>query len=289
VIAFSLFSDKYIRVERNVLLVGSMTAPDAGLGALMLGITLAVFVLSLRYRKEFMIHHPERRRTYDSVLLAFLLVASGIGLTVARELSGTEGENWRTLSFLLSLGGVSAFLAGWLDLLKDLAGIPRVEPLVEFDGTTVNDLSPGLYFCLSRNLPEIVRNLMVGRAALIVSREPIDSIRERFQAQQTPVLWLTKVNGKNTVHPHRLEFLTQTLVDFMRRDERDKLIILEGIEYLILELGFQKVFKFMTTIKDYAVVNNTIVVVPLDERTLDKKELTILGREFQMLGLKTKT
>ncbi|WP_457752401.1 DUF835 domain-containing protein [Thermococcus sp.] len=265
-----------------------MSAPNVGLGLVMVTMTLTIFILSLRHRKDFILQHPERRRTYDSVLLAFLLVSSGILIAIAREIWGVENEGWRTVSFAMSLGGITAFLVGWMDLLKDISGVPEVRPLVEFDGVATDKLSPGLYFCLSKNLHGIAKNLMVGRAALIISRDPPEKVKEKFGVQQTPILWLTKLSGENKVHPHRLEYLTQTLVDFMKKDPNEKLIVLGGIEYLILELGFQPVFKFLTTIKDHAILNNTIVVVPLDEKTLDKKELTILEREFQKLGLKTK-
>ncbi|MBO8175714.1 MAG: DUF835 domain-containing protein [Thermococcus sp.] len=121
---------------------------------------------------------------------------------------------------------------------------------------------------------------MKGRAGVVISRIPPDVLRKKFKLEKTPILWLTKIEGKNTVHPHRLEFLLHTLVNFMKKNSDPKIIFFDGFEYLVLENGFIPVFRFLTALKDYAIMNNTIVVIPIREEIFDTRELSILKREF---------
>lgn len=110
-------------------------------------------------------------------------------------------------------------------------------------------------------------------------------VRERLGIEKTPpILWLTTIEDKNAVSPTRLEFLLQTLVNFMRKTEDPKVIFLDGgVEYLMLENGFASVFKFLTTLKDYASLHNTVIVVPLTEEGMDERNLKLLQREFERL------
>ena len=144
---------------------------------------------------------------------------------------------------------------------------------------------PDFYICDINEGYSVFLNLLKGRAGAIISRISPEVLRKRLKLEKTPILWLTKVEGENTVHPHRLEFLLHTLVDFMRRNNKPKVILLDGLEYLVLENGFIPVFRFLASLKDYAVMNNTVIVVPIRMDTFDKKELSLLKREFEELEL----
>lgn len=82
---------------------------------------------------------------------------------------------------------------------------------------------------------------------------------QTLQSRKQPVLWISKAGGENTVFPTRLEFLLQTIVDFMRSPDAPKMILLDGVEYLILENGFVPIFKFLTALRDYAIIHNTVL------------------------------
>jgi len=68
-----------------------------------------------------------------------------------------------------------------------------------------------------------------------------------FEELRIPTLWITKVRGENTVEPTRLAPLMQYIVD---KTDKDTAVIIEEIEYLILENGFETIFKFLTNLKD---------------------------------------
>lgn len=73
------------------------------------------------------------------------------------------------------------------------------------------------------------------------------------------------------------------MVDFMRKTDDPKVIFLDGVGYLILENGFVPVFRFLTTLKDYTALYNTVVIVPLREDGLDEKTVNLMYREFERM------
>nr|WP_240912141.1 MULTISPECIES: DUF835 domain-containing protein [unclassified Thermococcus] len=127
---------------------------------------------------------------------------------------------------------------------------------------------------------ELFLTLLNSRKGFVISREPLSFVKRRLGSKEVPVLWLTKVEGENSVHPSRLPYLLQTLVDFMRGEDAPKVVLLDGFEYLVLENGFKPVFKFLTSLKDYALLNNTIVLLPLSKKAFDEREYAMLSKEF---------
>ncbi|AHF79958.1 DUF835 domain-containing protein [Thermococcus paralvinellae] len=263
---------------------------------LVVGIIANIIVaLSFKYRSVFIQHHPRLKKFYDYILLGivFSVVAKLVFIPLDLDDMGlisiptSQGVILNMAgNFLFMVGGV-LFILGWMHILKTLTSKYDLIPIVEFEGSDDNyeEIPAGIYLCKVDKCYHAFLKLLKGRAGVIISRIPPDTLCKKFKLEKTPILWLTKVEGDKNIHPHRLEFLMHTLVDFMRRCKNPKVVMLDGIEYLILENGFTPVFKFLTALKDYAVMNNTIIVVPIKEEIFDTRELSILKREFGELKL----
>lgn len=250
---------------------------------LSLALMMALILLSLRRRGIFISLYPEKRWTYDGVLAGFLMVSAGLAVFLAISLKNSgDVETWRTAGNALLTGGLVAFIVGWVDLLRRLSVKHPVTHVVEFVEDEIEHVPPGLYLCLSPD-GRIIRKLLTSRAGMIISRCPENATRERFGVERIPVLWLTKVEGKNTVNPRRLEYLTQLVVSFMTKNDGPKTVLIEGLEYIAVEVGFSALFKFLTIIKDYALVNDAIVLVIVGEGTFPENEWALLRREFPTL------
>ncbi|NJE05302.1 DUF835 domain-containing protein [Thermococcus sp. M36] len=256
---------------------------------------VGILITALRHRDRFISRYPELRKFYDLGILAFFTgsLAKLVFIILDLKNDGTialgpgEAALLNTTGNLLFLITVLLLMGGWVGLLNAMVERYELVPVIEFgDGGNTDPMMPGLYLCTLANCHSVVSRLLRGRAGLIVSRHPPDEVRRILRIEKTPVLWLTKVRGEGTVSPTHLEHLLQTLVDFMRKTHGPKLILLDGVENLIVENGFVPVFKFLTTLKDYAVTNETIILVPLDRRTLDEKTLGLLRREFEILDTK---
>lgn len=254
---------------------------------------VTIFLISLRRRASFISHYPELREFYDYGLAAMAggIVAKAAFLPLDMSDSGLLQLTPDQTAVINATGNAliilsaAMFVLGWIRLIGALIGRYELVPVVEFTGVKpYTTIKPGVYLCTAPNCHEIVRRLLEGRAGLIISRHPPETIRLALNLEKTPVLWLSTAPGERTISPTRLEYLLHTIVEFIRKSSAQKLILLEGLEYLILENGFVPVFKFMTTLKDYAIIHNAIVIVPIDEKSLENRQIRLLKREFEVLN-----
>ncbi len=137
--------------------------------------------------------------------------------------------------------------------------------------------------CSSCTLPCPCRTCEKGRpGGLVICRKNPAAVRKEFNLQTTPVIWLSSIHGSYTINPEKLRVIEQTVSDFIAGIKRS-VVILEGIEYLININGFFPVLRMIEDINDMAMSHDSIVLVPVDERTLSKKELAYLQRNTHSL------
>lgn len=264
-----------------------MSAITATLSLTVLLLLVSLAISGIKYRRRFIARYPTLRRFYDFTITGFVMAALSKFVFMFIDLydSGILFLNPSERMLLNTAGnGLIVFallfiLLGWITLLKNLISKYKLSPVIEIEGKE-EKFAPGVHLCKTRDCNLLFMDLLKGRAGLVVSRTPRHVLKEKLKLEQTPMLWLTKIDGKDNIHPLRLEFLLQTLVDFMKSGNTPKVILLDGIEYLMIENGFEPVFKFLAALNDYALLNNTIILVPLDESAVEKRHVNLLKREF---------
>lgn len=128
------------------------------------------------------------------------------------------------MGHIFDIFAVTFFILGWARLLESLIKKYRLIPIVVEFKRRAKEKCHSLFL-----------ELLKGRAGVIISRDFPDSIRKKLKLQKTPILWLTKVEGENNIHSRKLEYLMQTLVDFMKKEDMPKVILFDGFEYLVIE------------------------------------------------------
>ncbi len=73
-------------------------------------------------------------------------------------------------------------------------------------------------------------------------------------------------------------------MEFLQRGT-ESIILLDGIEYLVSNNSAEKVQKLMYTVRDAVVMSGAKLIVPIDPEVLDKKDLALLEREFELMQL----
>ncbi|NJE61860.1 DUF835 domain-containing protein [Thermococcus sp. 21S7] len=92
--------------------------------------------------------------------------------------------------------------------------------------------------------------------------------------------WVTKVSDEG-ISPTNLPKILDITVKFMKKaSERGKhaVIVIDGLEYLVLENGFSSVIKFLATMRDYALLHNATIVIMGDDSFLDERGRKILRK-----------
>ena len=122
-----------------------------------------------------------------------------------------------------------------------------------------------------------------GSQGLYISRQNPARIKEKYQLEKTPNIWLTrtKIPEGNCISPDELAKLYKTTENFIRQAD-DGVIFFEGLEYLVAQNGFQPVLKFIQSLNDVIMVHPSRLIVSVDPLTLDTKELHIFKK-----GMKT--
>lgn len=130
---------------------------------------------------------------------------------------------------------------------------------------------------------EIFKDLVTHNiSGLAVTRTPPDSIKKSYSLEKTPFIWLSKVEGTNTISPLYLNSILTLIKDFISQG-KDSVVILEGIEYLASQNSFDIVLKFIQALKDLVLVQNSRLIVPLNRDTFTHKEIILIEKELHVL------
>ncbi|MFQ6060714.1 MAG: DUF835 domain-containing protein [Thermoplasmata archaeon] len=147
----------------------------------------------------------------------------------------------------------------------------------------VNERKPERSFLIFTELVER------GTPGLCVARIHPEELRERYGMEDVRLIWLTRSERRATVlgtlgaeeeflSPTDLAGLASELIRFI--EEGGKVIVLEGLEYLITQNSFNPVLKFLQKINERALVRGVTFLVSIDPNTMGAREYQLLCREI---------
>jgi len=148
-------------------------------------------------------------------------------------------------------------------------------------------LDPAECYIVTERRPEKSFEIFVdlvthGISGFAVSRMHPGKLKKEFNLVKTPVLWLSRSGRGNTIAPDDLPKLSYIIGDFTRKSG-ESVILLDGVEYLITQTGFETVSKYLQELRDVIIVNNSRLIIPLHRDALSLREYSVLEREFQVL------
>ena len=121
-------------------------------------------------------------------------------------------------------------------------------------------------------------------SGLAVTRTLPDSIKQKYGLEKTPFIWLSKTGNPNTISPVYLNTLMNLITDFIGKG-KDTVVILEGLEYLVSQNNFDLVLKFIQALRDFLIIENSRLIIPLNRDTFTQKEMAQLEKELEILKI----
>lgn len=118
---------------------------------------------------------------------------------------------------------------------------------------------------------------------IAVTRQHPDLLREKYGLEETPIYWLATRAGDKVISPTNLGILTNMLVRFAEQTP-DGVILIDGIEYLISNNDFTKVLRMVDQVNDYVSQSGCRMIIPVDPRAFDSKQLALLERNMDRLA-----
>ncbi len=128
----------------------------------------------------------------------------------------------------------------------------------------------------------ILTQLSSNRPILFVARNPPSLVTEKLKVndKRLKVVWISTVDHPSAINPrdlYKLEFVISKDIS-----TRKSIVIVDGVEYLILESGLAPTIKFLAKINDITLVNNSKLYVVLGD-SLGEKEVALIKRALGML------
>ncbi|MEM3086475.1 MAG: DUF835 domain-containing protein [Halobacteria archaeon] len=149
-------------------------------------------------------------------------------------------------------------------------------------------LGPGQLYLAKEERPRRVfdafKDLVThGTHGLVLTRTHPRKVRENIGLDKTPVLWLGETSPQEGVPAlDSLEELNYTVAKFAK-DSGNSVVLLDGLEYLVQRNDFAKVLKMVYHLKEIVARNNGRLLLPVDPRTLDDRQMALLERETEPL------
>ncbi len=167
----------------------------------------------------------------------------------------------------------------------DISEVPQAPQPVEEDGTTLED--GHCYIIEEEKLDRSVRlfteTLNRGYTGLCITRTNPKHVKGVSELEDATIMWLTdKESETEATIPAVLERIMYEISDFLRREENGCLI-LDGIEYLVSNNGFDAVLRFIRRMVDEFSESKSVLLVAVSPFTLKERELKILEREMEKI------
>jgi CheY-like chemotaxis protein len=186
-----------------------------------------------------------------------------------------EKEKTKILGKLIKIKGKDR------DIDLELTPEARIETAMKYD------IKPGFIYLIKEEkavqafdiFKDFVQHDVPG---LCITRMHLDKMREDFGLVKTPILWLSKTSGENNLSPTDLGMLRHTVVEYIDKSGGG-IVLLDGLEYLITNNGFPLVLKYLDDINESVMMSKSGVIIPVDPRTLEEKELALLERNMKII------
>lgn len=117
---------------------------------------------------------------------------------------------------------------------------------------------------------------------IIVTRRFPKDVRSKYFIQTTPILWLSTVAGKDNMDPSKLSLLSDYIISFMEKSH-NAVVLIDGIEYLVTSNDFSRTLKAIDRWTETAMSTNTRLILSVDKRSFEAKELAILERNREVV------
>jgi len=155
-------------------------------------------------------------------------------------------------------------------------------------GTSLsNDVLFGNVYLVEERRPKLSYELFEhalssGCNGMIMTREFPKKLLTEKELDSCKLIWLTNLVGDGRVNPTAIGILMSQVRSFIE-DQPKSVVMIDGLEYMISLNTYDRMLQFMHQLRDLVVTNESILVVPMDPRTVTERELALLERNLEVL------
>ncbi len=161
-------------------------------------------------------------------------------------------------------------------------------------GVVQKKLETGLNYLILGTNPRVAFSMLktlvsLGAQGLVLSTTFPNKLKKAYGLNNVDIKWFTDTTSEEgTIDPKRLEFeATRTISNFIK-DMENAVILIDGLEYLVVENGFDNVLRFIKKINDISSVNGATLIMSVNPKSMSQDELTVLMKDFDIIEDLTK-
>ncbi len=168
----------------------------------------------------------------------------------------------------------------------EVVDVLRPARVREEDTQRKYNLESGYSYLIKEEIPDQAFDIFVdavkhGVPALCVTREYPEKVKDRFELKGVPFLWLSMDQEKSySRDPSNLALLYSDVKTFIS-ENRNCVVLVSGIEYLISQNGFPKVLKLLQHVNDKIAVTDSTLLTTVSPLTLAEQDLKMLEKEMR--------
>jgi hypothetical protein len=150
------------------------------------------------------------------------------------------------------------------------------------------DLERGICYLVKEKKPDLSFRLFESLVAqkmpgLCITRQYPERVRRERGLPEVRVVWLSHTPGEDFHNPTAIGTLAKVVQKFIEDNSGDGVVLLDGLEYLIINNGFLQTLMFVEHVNEFVMQRRAIIILPVSPDTLEEKELALLERNLKVL------
>ena len=130
--------------------------------------------------------------------------------------------------------------------------------------------------------------VLTGAEGLIITREYPANINRKYRLENTLIVWITSEKDEKQQTVNSLQDISILITNFLEKSRR-AIILLDGIEYLITNSGFEPVLRFLQSKRSQMEIHEAAFMIPISTKTLQPEQYKLIERETKMLPQDSET
>jgi hypothetical protein len=145
----------------------------------------------------------------------------------------------------------------------------------------------GSFFLVEERSPEFTyemfgEHVAGGKCGFVITRDFPPEVRRKHALPACPILWVTNLVGPDNISPTSIGLLLSRIITFFEKNH-PAVVVLDGVEHLISQNSFDRIMQFIHQLRDMVLVSEGTVIMPLDTRILEEKQLALLERDLEVI------
>jgi two-component system cell cycle response regulator len=121
---------------------------------------------------------------------------------------------------------------------------------------------------------------ITGNKGMVIARTFPKKLQANEGLEDIPIWWLSREESPESIDPLSLAKLAHVIRDFIQKEEQ-AVVLLDGLEYLIMQNNFETTLRFIQGLNDLIILNKATLIVPVDPSSLSVKQLSLLEKEME--------